>query len=135
MSRVAAFVGASGSGKTTLLTAVLRLLIERGEQVAAIKHTHHPLNERNEGDTARFRTAGAEPVLFAGDGEAVLFRGGGIERIVYHHPVELLERCGDRIVLVEGFSRHEEWPRIEVRLEARQTAEEALAILDRIWRK
>ncbi|MCU1244295.1 MAG: mobB [Acidobacteria bacterium] len=135
MSRVAAFVGVSGSGKTTLMTAVIRLLVERGEGVAAIKHTHHPLSERDEGDTARFRAAGAEPVLFAGDSEAVLFRRGGTERIVYQHPSELLECCGDRTVLVEGFTRHQGWPRIEVRPEERQTAEEALAILDRIWRK
>jgi molybdopterin-guanine dinucleotide biosynthesis protein B len=135
MWRVAAFVGASGSGKTTLMAAVIRLLVGRGESVAAIKHTHHPLNERDEGDTARFRAAGAEPVLFAGQGQAVLFRGDATERIAYRQPAELLECCGDRIVLVEGFSRHEGWPRLEVRAEERQTAEEALAILDRIWRK
>jgi molybdopterin-guanine dinucleotide biosynthesis protein B len=135
MSRVAAFVGASGSGKTTLVAAVIRLLIERGERVAAIKHTHHPLNDRNEGDTARFRAAGAEPVLFAGNGQAVRFRSGGTEWIAYSHPAELLECCGDRIVLVEGFSRHEGWPRIEVRPEGRRTAEDVLAILDRIWRR
>jgi hypothetical protein len=65
----------------------------------------------------------------------VIFRGGGTERIAYSHPAELLECCGDRIVLVEGFRRYDGWPRIEVRAEARQTAEVALAILDRIWRK
>jgi len=135
MSRVAAFVGESGSGKTTLMAAVIRLLIARGERVAAIKHTHHPLSERDEGDTARFRAAGAEPVLLAGDGEAVLFRRDAVERAAYRHPPELLALCGDGIVLIEGFKSFHGWPRIEVRGEERQTAEAVMAILDRIWRK
>jgi molybdopterin-guanine dinucleotide biosynthesis protein MobB len=117
------------------VAAAIRLLIARGERVAAIKHTHHPLTERDQGDTARFRAAGAEPVMLAADAEAVLFRGQAIERVAYRHPPELLTFCGDRIVLIEGFKSFHGWPRIEVRAEERQTAEAVVAILDRIWRK
>jgi molybdopterin-guanine dinucleotide biosynthesis adapter protein len=130
--RVAAVTGLSGSGKTTLIESLIRRYVATGAAVAAIKHTHHRLNDEERGDTARFRAAGAEPVIFAGDGEAILFPS--LQRVRYVIPLELLEHAGSTdIVLVEGFQSFADWPRIEVTRGAWLDAEAAAAMLDRIW--
>jgi molybdopterin-guanine dinucleotide biosynthesis protein MobB len=131
---VAAFIGASRSGKTTLIAELIRRYVGAGRRVSAIKHTHHPLNEENRGDTARFREAGAEPVILAGDDEAVIFAARGTSRIRFAAPAELLAQCDAEIVLIEGFKQIGDWPRIEVEADTRPTADEAASILDRIWR-
>lgn len=129
--RVAAVTGLSGSGKTTLIEALIRLYVARGERVAAIKHTHHALNRENRGDTARFLAAGAEPVILAGDREAIVWRGTEATQIAYDVPSDLLAHTSPAgIVLVEGFKEYGGWPHIE----PRQSAPEAAAMLDRIWR-
>jgi molybdopterin-guanine dinucleotide biosynthesis adapter protein len=130
--RVAAVTGLSGSGKTTLIEALIRRYVAGGVAVAAIKHTHHTLNEEERGDTARFRAAGAEPVIFAGNGEAILFPS--LQRVRYVIPLELLEHAGSAdVVLVEGFQSFPDWPRMEVVRGAWLGEEAAAAMLDRIW--
>jgi molybdopterin-guanine dinucleotide biosynthesis protein B len=138
MTRAAAIVGLSGSGKTTLIESLIRLYAGRGVRVAAIKHTHHPLNDRNEGDTARFLRAGASPVILASDGEAVVVSDG--ERVRYESPLDLLEGgwrvaggAWDEVVLIEGFKHFDGWPRIEVVRGQWRDAAEVAAALDRIW--
>ena len=129
---VAAVTGLSGSGKTTLVEALIRRYVAGGARVAAIKHTHHLLNDDDRGDTARFRAAGAEPVIFAGDGEAIVLPSH--LHVRFQLPPELLEHAGDvDIVLVEGFRGFTEWPHIEVVCGVWRTAGEAAAMLDRIW--
>jgi molybdopterin-guanine dinucleotide biosynthesis protein B len=123
--KAVAITGWSGSGKTTLIVELIARLVARGKRVAAIKHTHHALNDRNEGDTARFRNAGADPVMLAGDGEAIV--NGA--RVPYSDPRELLAHIdGADIVLIEGFKSYNGWPRIE----APARIGDAMAILDRI---
>src|SRR5437667_12843572 len=97
--RVAALVGPSGSGKTTLITALIARFVSDGCRVAAIKHTHHLINEERRGDTQRFLDAGAMPVIFAGDGQAVIFRESGSERIVFEKPRELLDHLAAGVAL------------------------------------
>lgn len=128
--RVAAIVGESDSGKTTLMVALIRHFVTRGKRVAAIKHTHHPLNEERRGDTAVFEAAGAKPVIFAGDGEAI---AGGSRRIRFQSPRELLDHIDADIVFVEGFKTFDFGARIELDRTRRMSVEEALAILDRMW--
>ncbi|HVR39044.1 MAG TPA: molybdopterin-guanine dinucleotide biosynthesis protein B [Thermoanaerobaculia bacterium] len=128
--RIASLTGLSGSGKTTLITQLIRHFIGQGESVGAIKHTHHPLNEDHRGDTARFREAGAEPVILAGDREAVLFKATTTERIAYETPRELIAHFDTDVVLIEGFK---ELGGIEIRADARPPLEELIQILDRIW--
>lgn len=132
---VVAFAGLSGSGKTTAIAALVEHFVARGKRVGVIKHTHHPINERHRGDTAEFRRAGAEPVILAGDGEAVLFANAGTRRLHYDEPQQLLVQFeSEDIVFIEGFKSVRAWPRIELTSEQRRTTQELLAILDRIWR-
>jgi len=131
--RVAAFIGPSGSGKTTLIVALIRHFAVPGQRVAAIKHTHHPLNEEHRGNTAAFEAAGAEPVILAGDGQAVVFSPGGTSRVRFESPDDLLALTAADIVLVEGFKRYDRWPQIEVDRTSPLSLADALAILDRIW--
>jgi molybdopterin-guanine dinucleotide biosynthesis protein MobB len=133
--KVAAITGVSGAGKTTLIVSLIRRFADGGMRVGAIKHTHHVLNEEHRGDTGRFLDAGAEPVVFAGKGEAVVFRREGTVRIGFEDERELLQQFGDdQIVLVEGFKDSEAWPKVELSSESRMSADDASAILDRIWR-
>lgn len=132
--RVAAITGYSGAGKTTILTQLIARYVAEGLRVGAIKHTHHHLNEENRGDTARMRAAGAEPVILAGPGEAVIFRAGGTSRVRYERPRDLLEHFDHDIVLVEGFKELGDWPKISISDQARPTVDEVAANLDRIWR-
>ena len=127
--RVAAIVGESGSGKTTLIVALIRHFVTAGQRVAAIKHTDHPLNNERRGDTAAFEAAGARPVIFAGDGEAI----AGGKRIRFGSPRDLLDHIDVDVVFVEGFKRFEGWPRIELDRTSRTSVEDALANLDRMW--
>jgi molybdopterin-guanine dinucleotide biosynthesis protein B len=128
--KVAAITGRSGSGKTTLIVELIRRFIADGRSVGAMKHTHHPLNEEHRGDTARFLDAGARPVLLANVDEAVVFGDTAPRRVRFASPDELLMHFAVEIVLVEGFARFGEWPRLEIDRDHRLTADEALA---RIW--
>lgn len=131
---VAAITGFSGAGKTTLIVALIRRFVAEGKRVGAIKHTHHVLNEEHRGDTGKFLDAGAEPVVFAGKGEAVVFRYNGAARLRFDDERELLQLFDVDIVLVEGFKSSDAWPKVELVSERRIDVEEAAAILDRIWR-
>jgi molybdopterin-guanine dinucleotide biosynthesis protein MobB len=131
--RVAAVFGPSGSGKTTLIVALIRHFVTEGRTVGAVKHTHHNVAAQRRApstDTERFADAGADPVVFAGDGEAIVFSAGSARRITYAEPRELLEQFTTDIVLIEGFRKVDVWPRIE--LDRILSLPEALAILDRI---
>lgn len=131
--KVAALIGYSGAGKSTLLQALVRRYVAEGKRVGAIKHTHHPLNEEDRGDTGRFRAAGAEPVILAGERAAVVFRNSGTTRVTYERPRDLLAHFEVDIVLVEGFKNVDDWPAVTIVAEARPTVEELAAKLDRIW--
>lgn len=108
--RIVAITGFSGSGKTTLVVQLIEHLVRDGFRVGAIKHTHHPVNDGDRGDTARFRRAGADPVILAGDGEAVLNRA---MRIEYAAPEELLAYFATDVVVIEGFKDRGAWPRFD----------------------
>ena len=132
--RVAAVTGLSGSGKTTLLESLIRRYVALGLRVAAIKHTHHAVNEGEGGDTGRFRACGADPVIFAGSGEAILFPSR--RRVCFVIPAELLEHAGSAdVVLVEGFRSFTGWPQIRLSAGSWLTEEEAATMLDRIWNR
>ena len=131
---VAAITGYSGAGKSTLIAGLIRHYIARGMRVGAIKHTHHPLNEEHRGDTGRFSDAGADPVIIAREGEAVVFRAGGTSRVRFEQPRDLLAHFDTDIVLIEGFKETRDWLNVTVTADARPTVEAMAANLDRIWR-
>lgn len=132
--KIAAFIGHSGSGKTTAIVSLIRHFVAEGKRVGAIKHTHHTLNEEDRGNTAAFRRAGAEPVILAGDSEAVIFSGSTARRITFSRPGELLAHLGTDVVFVEGFKSIAAWPQIELSKSRFHSTADLLAILDRIWR-
>lgn len=127
---VAAIIGPSGSGKTTLIQELIRTFVAEGRTVGAIKHTHHRLNEERRGDTQRFADAGADPVVFAGDGEAVVFERDGTRRIRFDSPRDLLAQFATDIVIVEGFKQYDGWPRIDTPI----GFDDALKKLREIWK-
>ena len=96
--------------------------------MAAIKHTHHPMNTEHKGDTGKFEDAGAVPVILAGDGEAVVFTPQGTSHIAYRSPGDLLASIQADFVFVEGFKGYDGWPRFDV--SAINTTAEAIALLD-----
>jgi molybdopterin-guanine dinucleotide biosynthesis protein MobB len=132
--KVAALVGDSGSGKTTLIRSLIGVFRAEGFRVGALKHTHHPLNTEDRGDTRSFREAGAEPVGLAGDREAVIFAGSTTRLVTFDEPTDLLQAFDADLVLVEGFRAFTTWPQILITADARPSVDEARAILDRIWR-
>lgn len=133
--KVVAFVGESGSGKTTAIAALIRHFTASGQRVGAIKHTHHAVNDEDRGDTAEFRRSGANPVILAGDREAIVFRDKAKRPIVFTSARELLSEFDEDIVFVEGFKTFDAWPRIQLNPQERRSMSELLAILDGIWRK
>ena len=87
------------------IVELIRTAVAAGRSVGAIKHTHHPLNEENRGDTARFLAAGARPAILAGDGEAVIFDGTSARRVAYSEQADLLALLTTDLVVVEGFKK------------------------------
>ena len=131
--RIAALTGFSGAGKTTLLVQLIERYVAQGHRVAAIKHTHHKLNDERRGDTERFVQAGADPVVFADPHRAVVFkRGAKPQWRTYETPLDLVPDAD--IVLVEGFKQHGPWPQVTIEAEHRPSVDELAGILDRIWR-
>jgi molybdopterin-guanine dinucleotide biosynthesis adapter protein len=135
---VAGITGFSGAGKTTLIVELIRRFMARGRRVGAIKHTHHELNEEHRGDTARFLEAGADPVILAGSGEAVIFgRHGadqGTRRARYVDARELLAHFDTDVVLIEGFRASDAWPSVTIDAEDRLTVDDVMTRLDVMWR-
>lgn len=134
---VAAITGFSGSGKSTLIVSLIELYRARGVRVAAIKHTHHPLNLEDRGDTRKFRVAGADPVILATTEGAAVHQGNSVSQMPWETPADLLAPCaGADVVLVEGFKALEvPWPRISISADDRPGVAEVAAELDRIWRQ
>lgn len=132
--KVVAFVGDSGSGKTTAIATLIRKFVNNGERVGAIKHTHHAVNAEDRGDTAEFRRCGADPVILASDGAAVVFRGVQTKTIAFSNPEELLKHFDTDVLFIEGFKSVDSWPRIELNRAERRSPEALFSDLDRIWR-
>ena len=124
-----AITGLSGAGKSTLITRLIQHYLANGKRVGCIKHTHHPLNEEDRGDTGRFRAAGAEPVLLARDGEAVIFDREGTRRVTYTTPRDLLAHFDTDIVLIEGFKDSPDFPHLPITADRRLTLEQALVAI------
>ena len=133
--KVAALAGHSGSGKSTAITGLIRHFVARGMTVGAIKHTHHELNEEHRGDTGAFRDAGADPVILARDGDAVVFSATGTRRATFLHAADLLSFFSVDVVLVEGFKTEGDWPQIWIDAQNRPSTAELAVLLEQKWRE
>lgn len=107
-----AFIGYSGSGKTTLIEALVRISAARGEEVAVLKHTHHPANTERRGDTGRFLDAGAKETILASEDGRAAHSDGSI--FTWDDPRALLSRFSARRIYVEGFRTTGLWPSVLV---------------------
>jgi len=95
--RVVGVIGPKNSGKTTLICDVLKVLRERGVEVATVKHSGHPVEIDREGtDTHRFKEYSNVSVFSDVRGKTTFFyRSMGLE--------EILSKLDSDLVIVEGF--------------------------------
>jgi molybdopterin-guanine dinucleotide biosynthesis protein B len=102
--RVLGIVGYKDSGKTTLVRLLAQELIDRGHQVAVVKHTHHRLDPPGK-DTAVLRDVAAQVGVVSPYESALMWR----------QPLSLediLPYLAGDIVLVEGFKTEQTFPKI-----------------------
>lgn len=97
--KILGVVGTKNTGKTALVALIVRELVERGNRVGTIKHTHHNFDLKGK-DTWKHRKAGAELVVGSGDSTIFLLpKKMELESILKNmtHMVEL------DYIIIEGF--------------------------------
>ena len=112
--RIIGLAGWSGSGKTTLITKLIPRLIARGVTVSTLKHAHHGFDMDQPGkDSFMHRAAGATEVIISSAKRWALLhelRGEPewnlSDLLAKLSPVDL--------ILVEGFKRDRQVPKVEV---------------------
>lgn len=105
--------GYSGSGKTTLAEKLISILVERGHNVASIKHAHHAFDPDTPGkDSWRHRKAGASQMLISSALRRVKFTETP-DRNEADLPALLAELMPADFVLIEGF-KSIPFPKIEI---------------------
>ncbi len=111
MITVSFVAASSNSGKTTLIEKIVRILKERGQRVAVIKHASKGFElDRPGKDSWRFREAGADAVVLVGpEGMALMKK---IDEEPALGEIEALVQGFD-IVIREGF-KHDALNKIEV---------------------
>ncbi|MBF0622957.1 MAG: molybdopterin-guanine dinucleotide biosynthesis protein B [Magnetococcales bacterium] len=110
------FCAPSGTGKTTLMAQVINALSQMGVRVAAIKHGHHAADVDKAGkDSQRFRTAGANAVIFSGPERWFLIEELPQKKAPdLQQQVQLLRDLGGYdLILIEGY-KNENHPKIAV---------------------
>lgn len=96
------FVAPSGTGKTALVVETIAALIERGLDVAAVKHDAHRIELDTEGkDSWRMRQAGASGTILAGQNQ-LAWMGNEDRRPQLGDLVDLFFPEAD-VVIVEGY--------------------------------
>ncbi len=114
MTRVMGLAGWSGSGKTTLLVKLIPVLIQRGLEVATIKHAHHAFDVDKEGkDSYEHRKAGASEVLVSSAKRWVQMHELGVGESEATLAQLLLRVSPCDLIVVEGF-KTEKHPKLEV---------------------
>ena len=104
--QVIAVVGTKKSGKTTTIENLTKELINRGYNVAAIKHISEPdfTIDTAGKDTWKFAKAGAKTIVSMATNEIATIEKGTTESLSIE---KLLKKCrGNDIVLIESFKKH-----------------------------
>ena len=102
--RAIGVVGYKDSGKTTLAHALARELVQRGHQVAAVKHSSEGMDYLDK-DTAKLKEF-ADQVGFVSPQESGVFLRG--ERALD----ELLTHLDADLMIIEGFKQELTYPKI-----------------------
>ena len=115
--RVLGIAGFKNSGKTTLVVRLVAELTRRGYRVSTVKHAHHSFDIDHEGrDSYRHREAGASEVAVVSRYRWALMHeldGTEDEEPTLDDILGKLEPCD--LVLVEGYKRNRNHPKIEIR--------------------
>jgi molybdopterin-guanine dinucleotide biosynthesis protein B len=88
-------IGSKDSGKTTLIERMINEAKKRGLTVSVIKHSHHEIDLKYK-DTWRFKSAGADLILFLSPTETIIITNNVNISIINLLPTDL--------ILIEGFS-------------------------------
>ncbi len=107
---VLAIVGYANCGKTTLICRLLHLARAQGLRLAAVKHSHKPVDPEPPGkDTWRFRQAGAQTVALSCPGLLQIIQtredDPPLTAVLDHLPRQV------DLVLVEGY-KHSPLPKL-----------------------
>ena len=110
MPPVISVVGASDVGKTTLIEKLIPELKSRGYRIGVVKHAHHGFSiDRKGKDSWRHKTAGADTVMVASQGQIAMVKNDPCEDL------DCLEKYFQDmdLVITEGY-KSENKPKIEV---------------------
>ncbi len=111
---VLGFSAFSGTGKTTLLTQLIPLLIQRGLDVAVIKHAHHKFDIDVPGkDSYKMRQAGSQQTLVSSSRLMALMQTKDDDEPQLTDLISRIDHTTIDMILVEGF-KHESFPKIEL---------------------
>lgn len=104
MSRVIRIIGYHNSGKTTLIRKLARELMDRGHQVAVVKHLSHRVDVPGK-DTAVLGEVVGQVAFISPEESGVFWkRSLGLGDIIPHLDAD--------IVLVEGFKAEKTFPKV-----------------------
>jgi molybdopterin-guanine dinucleotide biosynthesis protein B len=121
--RVLGVVGFKNAGKTTLVVRLVAELTRRGYRISTVKHAHHSFDIDHEGrDSYRHREAGAKEVAVVSRYRWALMHeldGTASDEPTLEEILDRLAPCD--LVLVEGYKRDRNHPKIEIR-DVRQDA-------------
>ncbi len=105
------FIGNSGVGKTTLIERLIRVFVDKGYRVGAVKHDAHKFEIDYPGkDSYRMKHAGASRVVLSSKDKFALVEDREKEKPL-EEIKELFSDCD--FVFVEGY-KLEDLPKIEV---------------------
>src|SRR5262245_4173068 len=115
--RVLGIAGFKNTGKTTLVTRLVAELTRRGFRISTVKHAHHSFDIDHEGrDSYHHREAGAREVAVVSRYRWALMHeldGTETDEPRLYDILDKLEPCD--LVLVEGYKRDRNHPKIEIR--------------------
>lgn len=112
MTPIICIVGRSKAGKTTMIERLIPELVQRGFEVAAIKHTHKPFDMDHRGtDTTRLKTAGAREVIISSPDQVGLM--ADVPRDLPLDELAARYVCRADLIIAEGF-KSDRHPKIEV---------------------
>lgn len=97
-------VGFKKSGKTTLTVSIARVLMERGYQVAVIKHSVESISHGNT-DSGQFMKEIPQVAIIAPENSEIILKDG-------HQLKDIISYLSADFLIVEGFKQEKYFPKI-----------------------